>query len=79
MRWEWVLAIVAGLMIALFVTVYVILSGYDFNRFKPQIAQTVRDATGRELTIGGDIRLQIGLTPALVVENVSFQNAPWGS
>jgi AsmA family protein len=79
MRWKWVFMIAAGVMIALSVAVYVILSSYDFNRLKPQIAQAVKDATGRELTLGGDIRLQIGLTPALVVENVSFQNALWGS
>jgi AsmA family protein len=79
MRWKWILMLFAGLMIAFFVTVYIILSGYDFNHLKPQIAQAVKDTMGRELTLGGDIRLQIGLMPALVVENVSFQNAPWGS
>ncbi len=79
MRWKWVLMIAAGLMIASFVSVYVILSRYDLNQFKPQIAQAVKDATGRELTLEGDIHLQFGLTPVLAVENVTFQNAPWGS
>lgn len=79
MRWKWILGIALVLMVALMVTVYAILSSYDFNNLKPKVAQAVKDATGRELTLGGNIELEINLTPALVVEDVSFQNAPWGS
>ncbi len=79
MRWKWVLIGVLGLITAAVVAVYIILTNYNFNDLKPQIAQAVKDATGRDLTLGGDIKLKIGLTPALVVENASFQNAPWGS
>lgn len=79
MRWKLILGILGGLILVLIVVVYVILATYNFNRLKPQITRTVQEATGRKLTLGGDIRLKIGLTPALVVENVSFQNAPWGS
>jgi hypothetical protein len=57
----------------------VVLSGYDFNKLKPRIVRAVRDATGRELVLGGDIDLRIGLTPVLTVEDVRFQNASWGS
>ncbi len=38
-----------------------------------------KEATGRELKLEGDIKLKISLRPALVVEGVKFQNAPWGS
>lgn len=79
MRWKWILLGVVGLIVILIIAVYIILSSYNFNSLKPQITKAARDSTGRELTLGGDIRLKIGLTPALVVENVSFQNAPWGS
>ncbi|HUU51238.1 MAG TPA: AsmA family protein [Nitrospinota bacterium] len=79
MRWKWILGIAAILFAALIITIYVILSSYDYNNLKPHIAQAAKDATGRGLTLGGDINLKISLTPALVVENVSFQNAPWGS
>ena len=37
------------------------------------------ESTGRELKFGGDIDLKIGLTPTLVLQEVSLQNAPWGS
>jgi len=79
MRLKWILGIAAILVIALIVTVIAILSSYDFNKFKPMITQRVRNATGRDLTLGGDIDLKIGFTPTLVVEDVSFQNAQWGS
>jgi uncharacterized protein involved in outer membrane biogenesis len=61
------------------VVFYIILSSYNFNYLKPQITRVAKEATGRELTLGGDIRLKVSFTPALTVENVSFQNAPWGS
>jgi uncharacterized protein involved in outer membrane biogenesis len=79
MRWKWIIVGFCGVIVILIIAVYVILSTYNFNSLKPQITKAARDATGRELTLGGDIRLKIGLTPALMVENVGFQNAPWGS
>jgi uncharacterized protein involved in outer membrane biogenesis len=79
MRWKWVIAGFCGVIVILIIAVYVILLTYDFNSLKPQITKAVQDATGRELALGGDVRLRFGLTPSLVVENVGFQNAPWGS
>ena len=79
MRWKWIVVGIFGLMVVFMIVLYVILSTYNFNSLKPQIARAAKEATGRELTLAGDIHLKIGLTPALVVENASFQNAPWGS
>jgi uncharacterized protein involved in outer membrane biogenesis len=79
MRWKRIVGIAAVLLIAMIVTAYFILSTYDYNKFKPRIAKVVEDATGRELTLAGDIDLEVGLSPTLVVEDVSFQNAAWGS
>ncbi|MCJ7594328.1 MAG: AsmA family protein, partial [Desulfobacterales bacterium] len=79
MPWKWVLNILAILIVLLIATSYVILTTYDFNKFKPEIIQDVKNATGRDLRLEGDLDLAIGLTPALVVQNVGFQNALWGS
>ncbi len=79
MRWKRIAGIAAILLIAMIVAAYVILSTYDYNKFKPRIAKVVEDATGRKLTLAGDIDLEVGLSPTLVVEDVSFQNATWGS
>ena len=79
MRWKWILGIIAAALVVLLVVVYIIAASYDYNKFKPLITDTVKEYTGRELTLGGDIDLKFGLPPTLEVNNVAFQNAPWGS
>jgi uncharacterized protein involved in outer membrane biogenesis len=79
MRWKWFLGICVLLIIALMAAVYVYLDTFDYNKLKPRIARMVKDATGRELNLGGEVDLAIGFSPALVVTNVTFANAPWGS
>jgi uncharacterized protein involved in outer membrane biogenesis len=79
MRWKWIFLISSLLVVLLFLTAYTVLSSYDFNRFKPEIVQKVREATGRELTLGGDIRVDFGFIPSLSVTDVSLSNASWGS
>jgi uncharacterized protein involved in outer membrane biogenesis len=76
MRWKWLLIGVMSVSGVAVVVVYVLLSRYDFNALKPQLMQAVQERTGRALTLGGDIAVKLGLTPVLVVENVSLQNAP---
>ena len=79
MAWKKILIAAALLIVVLVVGAYAFLSFYDFNKFKPMIAQAVKEATGRELTIAGDIDIGLSIPPALMVEDISFQNAPWSS
>ena len=79
MRWKWIFGIAVFLIVALIVGMFAILSSYDFNDLKPQIARMVKNATGRELSLKGDLELEIGLNPTLVIEDVSFRNVSWGS
>jgi uncharacterized protein involved in outer membrane biogenesis len=79
MRWKWFVGIFTFLIIALMVTVYAVLVTYDYNKLKPRVAQLVKDATGRELHLGGEIKLAIGFSPSLVVTDVALANASWGS
>ena len=79
MRWKWVLLIGIFLLIAMTATVYAILTSYDYNKLKPQIARMVEERTGRRLTFNGGINLEIGLSTTLAVDNVTLANAPWGS
>jgi uncharacterized protein involved in outer membrane biogenesis len=58
---------------------YAYILTYDYNRLKPEIISAVGDLTGRKLTIKGDIRVAVGLLPSLVIEDVTLQNAAWGS
>jgi uncharacterized protein involved in outer membrane biogenesis len=79
MRWKWIAGTVFFLIIGLMAAIYVFLYTFDYNKLKPRIAGMVKDATGRELNIGGEIDLAIGLLPALVITDITFANASWGS
>ena len=79
MRWKWILSIAAAVVIVGLIVIFIIIASYDFNKLKPQITELAKEYTGRDLTLAGDIKLGIGLSPDLKVENVSFQNAAWGS
>jgi AsmA family protein len=76
---KWIIGVPAAIVVIAMAVIYLLLISYDYNQFKAPLAESVQKATGRKLTIGGDIGLSMGLTPALVVESIRFQNADWGS
>jgi uncharacterized protein involved in outer membrane biogenesis len=51
----------------------------DLELVKRSLLDEVRDKTGRELVIDGDIMLVPSLTPALTATGVSLSNSDWGS
>ncbi|MBW2481794.1 MAG: AsmA family protein [Deltaproteobacteria bacterium] len=79
MRWKKIFIAVALLIVVFIVGLYAFLMLYDFNKFKPMIAKAIKDASGRELAIAGNIEFEIGIRPTLIVEDVSFQNSTWSS
>ena len=79
MRWKKIVIAVAVVFVVLIAAFYAFVEFYDFNKFKPLIAKAVKDATGRELNIKGNISIDFGIRPTLVVEDVSLQNAVWSS
>ncbi len=58
---------------------YFILTGYDRDELKQIAQEQAEAATGRKLTVSGPLDFKISLTPAIIVEDVSFANASWGS
>ena len=48
----------------------------DWNKYKPEIAERVKAATGRDITIGGDIKLTVLPAPTLAVHDVALANIP---
>lgn len=74
-----ILAFLGVAVVAIVVAGIAIIKSQDFNAYRSLIAEQVEAATGRELTIDGDLNLEFSMTPALSVEGVSFANAPWGS
>lgn len=79
MRWKLIVIGFAGLLVAVIIAAYAILLSYDFNQLKPEIVAQVKAATGRDLSLGGEIRLQVSFNPTLVVEQVELANASWGT
>jgi len=70
---------VAAVVLVLIVAVGVALSTVDLNRHVALIESTAREATGRELKLKGRIGFKLSLFPTVAADDVSFQNAAWGS
>jgi len=79
MRWKWIVTIGVLVIVCLIATVYVVLNTYDYNKLKPLVARMVEEATGRKLSLSGEVNLEIGLMPTLVVTNIALANVSWGS
>lgn len=65
--------------VALVITGIAILKSTDFNQYKGEIAKQVKAATGRDLTIDGNLELELSLTPKVRVDGVTLSNIDWGS
>lgn len=74
-----ILGVFVGIVVLLVGGLFAFLATLDVNQYKPMIAEEVKKATGRDLLIGGNLALKVSLSPALVVEEVSFANMPTGS
>ncbi len=68
-----------------FAVVMVVASGLfaltlvDINEYKPEMEKAVEDLTGRTLRLQGPLHIGFSLTPVVVLEDVHFGNAKWGS
>ncbi|PCJ71593.1 MAG: hypothetical protein COA62_03150 [Rhodobiaceae bacterium] len=51
----------------------------DIDEYKPEIEKIVEDLTGRTLRLEGTLHIGFSLTPVVVIEDVYFGNAKWGS
>ncbi len=78
-HWKKIISGVVVLTIAVVVAGVAILKSLDFNEYRGLIAEQVKAATGRDLTISGDLNLELSLSPAVSVEGVTFANVSWGT
>jgi AsmA protein len=69
-----------GVIIAVIVIPAIILgifaARFDPNRYAPTVISAVAASTGRQLTLGGPIKLSLSWTPKIVADNVSLSNPP---
>jgi uncharacterized protein involved in outer membrane biogenesis len=78
MRAFWtILAIAGGLVLLLLIGVAIAVWTVDVNQFVGPVQAKVKAATGREVAIGGGVKLSLGLEPKVVFDDVRFGNASW--
>jgi len=72
--------IVVAAVVVLVGGLAIYLHSFDFGPYRGLVARQVQGLTGRELDIAGEVRLRVfSLNPAVVVEDVRFANAAWGT
>ena len=77
MKWIKRIALAAGVVVLLVIVAVVIITvTFDPNQYKGRITAEVKKATGRELTLGGDIVLSFFPWLGIRLEALSFSNAP---
>jgi hypothetical protein len=73
------LAAAATLVAAAGIAVAILAHTVDVERYARAWLDDARKTTGRELRVGGRLALSLFPQPAVVAEDVSIANAPWGS
>lgn len=71
-----ILAVIGAVLVVLIAALLIIPSLIDWNGYKAQVSQAVRDATGRELVINGDLSMSLIPSPTLSAEQVALGNMP---
>jgi AsmA protein len=71
------IAILAGIIVLLVAVVVAVPLLIPSEVYKERVVALVKDQTGRDLTIGGDVGLSFFPRLAVSVENVDLSNAPW--
>ena len=66
----------AGLVVLVIVGGAIVALSFDPDSLKSRIIAAVKQATGRDLTLQGRIRLSLALQPTLTVQGVSLANPP---
>ncbi|NVJ91515.1 MAG: AsmA family protein [Methylocystaceae bacterium] len=71
-----VLIAIAGIVVLIVGAILIVPSFIDWSGYRTQIAQQVKDFTGRDLLIGGDIAFSVLPSPVLKVSDIRLANAP---
>jgi len=67
-----------GSLLAAIAAVIIVLVSADPNEYRGVFEQTIRSATGRDVTIGG-VDFALSLSPKVVLEDVMLANVAWGA
>ena len=79
-RWlKITLTAAAGVLVAAVIGIVALVYTIDLRKYAKLATDEVKATTGRELRIAGKLDVKLFPRLALVAEDVSFANAPWGS
>ena len=73
------LKIIGGVVLLFLIALGVFISTFDVNKYKPEIISLVKEKTGRNFDISGDLKMAYSLIPTVAVDGVTFGNAQWGT
>ena len=73
------LIVLAILVLAPIAALVLFAARFDPNAYKPQIAEAVKRATGRDLALNGPIQLKLALHPTIEARDVALANIEGGS
>ena len=73
------LVVVAAIVVLVIAAAVVVPMLVPLETYKQEVVQQVRNATGRDLRIGGEVKLSLFPSLALEVNDVAFANASWAS
>jgi len=69
-----------SLLLVLLVGGLLVAANYiDWNSYRPEVVRLVKEATGRDLKLSGDLDFKLFPVPRIAAEGLSFANAPWAS
>lgn len=71
--------IIGGIILLLLAAVAIVVKTMDLRTLLAPIETQLERATGRDVDLGSEVKLDLSLTPTLVLTDFSMGNAPWGS
>jgi uncharacterized protein involved in outer membrane biogenesis len=79
---KWILlssfAVILTPVLLLFIAL-VVLSNIDFNKHRDTIAEHISEGSGRQLSLNGELELDLASTTSIVITDISLANAEWAS
>lgn len=73
---KWTVIAVAALVVVVIGALLIIPSFIDVNKFKPELEKYVSEATGRPLSVGGDVRLSLFPWAGVSFSDLKLGNIP---
>ena len=82
MKKKWIVLLLSAAILIpalLLVISLVILSNIDLNKHRDTIAEHVSEASGRQLSLNGELELNLASITSIVITDVALANATWAS